>query len=64
MKEIGMRVSTVVLAVLCIVSAYAFLGTRVKAFEEVFQARRLPSGINIGTTVTLSFSGNRRSLSS
>jgi hypothetical protein len=50
-----MRVSTVVLALSCLVTAYVLLGTRANALEDVSPARRLPSGIGVGTHVSLEF---------
>ena len=49
-----MRVSTVVLALSCLVTGYALAGTRVKALEEVSPAR-FPSGITIGSHIVMSF---------
>jgi hypothetical protein len=59
-KEVAMvRVSTVALALACLVTGYALAGTRVNALEDVSSARRLPSGIGaVGTHVTLWFASD------
>jgi hypothetical protein len=49
-----MRVSTVVLALACLVTGFALAGTRVKALEDVPPAR-FPSDITVGTRVLMSF---------
>lgn len=51
-----MRVSTVVLALGCLVTGFAVAGTRVKALEDVSPAR-FPGDINVGTRVVMSFGG-------
>lgn len=48
-----MRVSTVVLALACLVAGFALAGTRVKALEDVSPAR-FPSDINVGSRVVMS----------
>jgi len=48
-----MRVSTVVLALACLVTGFALAGTRVKALEDV-SAARVPSDITVGTRVSMS----------
>jgi len=48
-----MRVSTVVLALACLVAGYAMASTRVSAVED--QARRFPGGIAVGTRVSLTY---------
>jgi hypothetical protein len=49
-----MRVSTVVLALACLVTGFALAGTSVKAGEDVSPAR-FPSDITVGTRVVMSF---------
>jgi len=49
-----MRMSTVVLALACLVTGFALAGTRVKAVEDVSSAR-FPSDITVGTRVSMSF---------
>jgi hypothetical protein len=53
LKEVVMRVSTVVVAFACLVTGFAFAGPRVRALDDVSQAR-FPSGINVGTRVVMS----------
>ena len=53
-----MRLSTVVLALSCLVTGYALVGTRVSALEDVSPARRFPNGIGIGDRVNLWFSSD------
>ena len=48
-----MRVSTVALALACLVTGFAVAGTRVRAIDDVSSAR-FPSGINVGTRVVMS----------
>ena len=54
-QEVTMRVSTVVLAVSCLVTAFAVVGTRANALEDS-STRRLPSGVGVGAHVVLWFS--------
>lgn len=50
------RVSTVVLALACLVTGYSFAGSRVGATaDEVLQARRFPDAVNVGQHVVLTF---------
>jgi hypothetical protein len=60
-QEVTMRVSTVVLAVSCLVTAYALVGTRVHALEDS-STRRLPSGVGVGAHVVLGFSSDPKSI--
>lgn len=54
-----MRVSTVVLALSCLVTGYALAGTRVSAVDDPSQsARRFPPGMPVGTRVMLTFSSS------
>jgi hypothetical protein len=55
-KEVAMRVSTVVLALLGVMTGYALGGTRVHAVED--QTLRFPSGIGVGTRVVMYFSSD------
>ena len=48
-----MRVSTVVLALACLMTGFALAGTRVKALEDVSPAR-FPSDIAVGARVAVS----------
>ena len=50
-----MRISAVVFAIGCFLAGYAVSGYRVSASADDVEVRRLPSGTNIGDTVTLSF---------
>lgn len=54
-----MRVSTVVLALGCLLTGFALAGTRVKALEDVSSAR-FPSGFTVGTRVQMSFDPQSR----
>jgi len=56
-----MRVSTVVLAVAFLVTAYTLVGTRVNALEDS-PLRRLPSGLGVGAHVVLGFSSDPKSV--
>ena len=56
-----MRVSTVAVALFCLVTGYLLLGTRVNATEDTY--RRLPVGMNVGSQVRLSFSSDPKSVS-
>src|SRR5579859_6008160 len=56
-QEVTMRVSTVVLAVAFLVTAYTLVGTRVNALEDS-PLRRLPSGLGVGAHVVLGFSSD------
>jgi len=49
-----MRVSTVLLALSCLVTGYSLAGARVNATEDVY--RRFPAGVGTGTHVRLTFS--------
>jgi hypothetical protein len=61
-KEVAMvRVSTVMLAVACLVTGYALLGTRVSA-QDGSSVRRLPSGLGVGAHVVLSVPGDPKSV--
>jgi hypothetical protein len=50
-----MRISAVVLAVACFLGGYAVSGYRVSASPDDVEVRRLPIGMNVGDTVTLTF---------
>ena len=50
-----MRVSTIVLALACLVTGFALAGTRVKALEDASPAR-FPTDITVGTLVLVSLS--------
>ena len=54
-----MRLSTAVLALVCLVTGSAVFGPRVSAREEVSQPRRFPVGVNIGSRVRLWFPGEK-----
>ena len=49
------RISAVVFAMVCFLAGYAVSGYRVSAGAEDVDVRRLPSGMHIGDTVTLTF---------
>jgi hypothetical protein len=51
------RVSTVALALACLVTGCALLGTWVNAVQDSSPARRFPSGINVGAHVMLQVAG-------
>jgi hypothetical protein len=55
-----MRLSTAVLALSCVVTGYALVGTRVNALQDASPARRFPSGMGVGTHVKLFFSSDPR----
>ena len=57
-----MRLSSVALALVCVVTGYALLGTRVKAVEDV-SAARFPSGIGVGSHVLMWFSSDPKTVS-
>jgi len=48
-----MRLSTVVLALACVVTGFALAGTRVKAVEDVSPAR-FPNEITVGASIAVS----------
>lgn len=50
-----MRISAVVIAIGCFLAGYAVSGYRVSAGADDVEVRRLPSGMNIGDSVTLTF---------
>ena len=50
-----MRSSADVLAIGCFLAGYAVAGYRVSASADDVDVRRLPSGMHIGNTVTLTF---------
>ena len=50
-----MRIWAVVFAIGCFVAGYAAAGYRVSASADDVAVRRLPSGMNIGDSVTLTF---------
>lgn len=53
LMEVAMRVSTIVLALACLVTGFGLAGTRVKAVEDV-SAARFPSDITVGARVAVS----------
>src|SRR5262245_27266342 len=53
LKEVAMRVSTVMLALACLITGFALAGTRVKAVEDVSPAR-FPGDITVGARVLVS----------
>jgi hypothetical protein len=55
MEVVVMRSSAVVCAIGCFLAGYAVAGYRVNASPGDVQVRSLPSGMNIGERVTLTF---------
>jgi hypothetical protein len=60
LKEVTMRVSTIVLALSCLLMAYMFVGNRVNAQDDHSPVRRFPSGIGVGTRVNLELTNDTR----
>ena len=50
-----MRISAMAFAIGCFLAGYAVSGYRVSASADDVDVRRLPSGMNIGDSVTLTF---------
>ena len=50
-----MRISAVVFAIGCFLAGYAVAGYRVSASADDVAVRRLPGGISMGDTITLTF---------